>query len=31
MEFRKRFEQARFERGGSMVEEQLVDSRLFVE
>jgi len=31
MEFRKRFEQARFERGGNMVEEQLVDSRLYVE
>jgi len=31
MEFRKRFEQARYERGGNLVEEQLVDARLFVE
>ena len=31
MEFRKRFEQARFERTGTMVEEQLVDERVFVE
>ncbi len=31
MQFRKRFEQARFERQGSMVEEQLVDERVYVE
>ena len=31
MEFRKRFEQARFERGGKLVEEQLVDTRVFTE
>lgn len=31
LEFRKRFEQARYERAGAMVQEQLVDSRLFVE
>lgn len=31
MEFRKRFDQARFERDGKVVEEQLVDERLYVE
>ena len=31
MEFRKRFEQARYERAGELVTEQLVDARLFVE
>jgi replicative DNA helicase len=31
MEFRKRFEQARYERGGDIVREQLVDARLYVE
>jgi replicative DNA helicase len=31
LEFRKRFDQARYERVGSLVEEQLVDARLFVE
>ncbi len=31
LEFRKRFEQARYERGGELVHEQLVDARLFVE
>lgn len=31
LEFRKRFEQARYERGGELVKEQLVDARLFVE
>ena len=31
LEFRKRFEQARYERGGEVVREQLVDARLFVE
>jgi replicative DNA helicase len=30
LQFRKRFEQARFERAGAMVEEQLVDERVFV-
>jgi len=31
LEFRKRFEQSRFEVGGQAVEEQLVDERVFVE
>lgn len=31
MEFRKRFDQARYERTGDMVAEQLVDSRVFVD
>lgn len=31
MEFRKRFDQARFERTGSLVTEQLVDTRVFTE
>ncbi|MFC6238796.1 DnaB-like helicase C-terminal domain-containing protein [Longivirga aurantiaca] len=31
LEFRKRFEQARYERAGELVTEQLVDARLFVE
>ena len=31
MEFRKRFDQARFERTGQLVAEQLVDSRVFTE
>jgi replicative DNA helicase len=31
LEFRKRFEQARYERGGELVREQLVDARLYVE
>jgi replicative DNA helicase len=31
MEFRKRFDQARFERTGDLVAEQLVDSRVFTE
>ena len=31
MQFRKRFEQSRFEREGSLVEEQLVDERLYVD
>jgi replicative DNA helicase len=31
LEFRKRFEQARYERAGNLVEEQLVDARLFIE
>jgi replicative DNA helicase len=31
MEFRKRFDQARYERGGGVVAEQLVDTRVFVE
>jgi replicative DNA helicase len=31
LEFRKRFDQARYEREGALVEEQLVDARLFVE
>lgn len=31
MQFRKRFEQARFEREGTMVQEQLVDERVFVQ
>jgi replicative DNA helicase len=31
MEFRKRFDQARFERTGQLVAEQLVDTRVFVE
>jgi replicative DNA helicase len=31
LEFRKRFEQSRFEVGGQPVEEQLVDERVFVE
>lgn len=30
LQFRKRFEQARYERAGAMVEEQLVDERVFV-
>jgi replicative DNA helicase len=31
MQYRKRFEQARFEREGTMVQEQLVDERVFVQ
>ena len=31
LEFRKRFEQARFEPGGGFVEEQLIDERIFIE
>jgi replicative DNA helicase len=31
MEFRKRFDQARYERDGGLVAEQLVDTRVFVE
>ena len=31
LEFRKRFEQSRFETEGRMVREQLVDERVFVE
>ena len=31
LEFRKRFEQGRFETEGSPVSEQLVDERVFVE
>jgi replicative DNA helicase len=31
MEFRKRFDQARYERNGQLVAEQLVDTRVFVE
>lgn len=31
LEFRKRFDQSRFEVGGQVVEEQLVDERVFVE
>lgn len=31
LEFRKRFDQARYERGGGLVAEQLVDARLYVE
>jgi replicative DNA helicase len=31
LEFRKRFDQARYERDGALVEEQLVDARLFTE
>ena len=31
LEFRKRFEQARFEPGGGYVAEELVDERIFVE
>ena len=31
LEFRKRFEQSRFEVGGQRVDEQLVDERVFVE
>jgi hypothetical protein len=31
MEFRKRFDQARYERTGDLVAEQLVDSRVFTD
>ena len=31
LEFRKRFEQARYERSGKLVDEQLVDTRIFTE
>jgi len=31
MEFRKHFDQARYERAGQLVSEQLVDSRVFTE
>ena len=31
MEFRKHFDQARYERTGQLVAEQLVDSRVFTE
>lgn len=31
LEFRKRFEQARYDRAGDVVQEQLVDARLYVE
>ena len=31
LEFRKRFDQSRFEQAGAMVTEQLVDERVFVD